>query len=33
METTGKLHPGQKFEALKFSCLDGADLTFGAPGA
>ena len=32
METTAKLHPGQKFEALKFSCLDGADYTIGAPG-
>lgn len=32
METTGKLHPGQKMDLLKFNCLDAMDHTFGAPG-
>ena len=32
METTAKLHPGQKMEPLSFSDLDGKQHTFGAPG-
>ena len=30
METTGKLHPDQKFIPERFKQLDGADFIFGA---
>ena len=32
METTSKLHPGQKFSPLTFKQLDGPDYTFGDTG-
>ncbi|GAC1322610.1 MAG: peroxiredoxin-like family protein [Collimonas sp.] len=32
MDTTSKLHPGQKFAPEIFKCLDRPDYTFGAPG-
>ncbi|HQT61519.1 MAG TPA: redoxin domain-containing protein [Acidiphilium sp.] len=33
MQTTPKLHPGQPFTPVTFKQLDGADVTFGAPGS
>ena len=33
MEQTGKLHPGQAFPPLTFKRIDGADYSFGGPGA
>jgi peroxiredoxin len=32
MEMTSKLHPGQRFEPVTFSRLDGPDGTIGEPG-
>ncbi len=33
MQTSPKLHPGQPFHPITLRRLDGADFTFGAPGA
>ena len=33
METTSKLHPGERFTPVTFKQLDGSDCTFGVAGA
>ena len=33
METTSKLHPGERFTPVTFKQIDGGDYTFGVPGA